>query len=317
MQSAVPLQIIGEDPSVRAALVDARQFATRPLPILLIGATGTGKEVFAQAIYRWSGRSGPLVALNCAGFPAELLESELFGHEKGAFTGAVAGRAGLIRAADGGMLFLDQLEILPLAAQTKLLRVLEDGMVRCVGAVDSSQVDLRVVCAAQPELFATARSGGFRKDLLYRLAGAVIELPELKRRGEDVVLLARAFAGELERELGPGVEHLLRAQEWPGNVRELRGVIQRAAYSSESRLLDFSAVGEALRVTQLIDGPPASGGVRSGFALSRAQLMELGSRYDWRIAQMRAAAGVSQATLYRWLKHAGLSAASLRSPAAS
>lgn len=316
-RSAALVEIVGEDPAFRRAVDLAQRFASRSLPILVVGATGTGKEVFAQAIYRWSGRKGPLIDVTCGGLPSGIMESELFGHRRGAFTGAVGDTPGLIGAADRGILFLDELEVLPTAAQQKLLRVLEGAPVRQVGAVSSRRVDLRVVSAAQPELWDHAQTGRFRRDLLHRLAGIVIELPDLKNRGQDIVILAREFAAEFGRELGPAVAHVLLTHDWPGNVRELRLVIERASYLGSTPDLNAGDVREAMAHGGHIDEQLRSGQRHNGSAgLGREELLELCSQYEWKISEVAAAAGVSRATLYRRLVAAGISVEASRKAAA-
>jgi DNA-binding NtrC family response regulator len=211
--------------------------AASSLSVLVLGETGTGKEVVAEAIHRFSKRAkGPFVRLNCAALPETLLESELFGHEKGAFTGAIASKPGLVEAADGGTLFLDEMGELPLLTQAKLLRVLEAREVQRLGSVVPKKVDLRIVAATNVDLEAAVRQGKFRLDLYHRLDGVSIAIPPLRARKAEILPLARLFlakACEAEGIAAPAVtsaaEQALVAHAWPGNVRELRNVVARAA----------------------------------------------------------------------------------------
>ncbi len=229
--------ILGEDDSLRSAL----ERASMVIPggratVMITGETGTGKELVAQAIHYNGPRSGqPFVAVNCSAIPANLLESELFGHEKGAFTDARAAKPGLFEVADGGTLFLDEVTTLPLELQSKLLRVLETLEVRRVGGVRDKKVDIRILAAANVDLGIEVREGRFREDLYYRLAVVTIRLPPLRERGDDPVLLARHFLTTLGKEYGlervdllPEGVAAIRRHPWPGNVRELRNAIERA-----------------------------------------------------------------------------------------
>jgi DNA-binding NtrC family response regulator len=214
-----------------AGLDEARNailtFAATSRPALILGETGTGKEIVAQALHDGSGRRGPLVALNCAAVPSQLIDAELFGHSRGAFSNAVAARDGLFKTADGGTLFLDELGELPPPAQAKLLRTLETGEVRAVGSDSVARVDVRVVAATNRDLDALAESGEFRTDLLHRIAGLRILLPRLTARIEDVPCLVAHFLERGGSASAVALEHLM-LQAWPGNVRELRNVVLSA-----------------------------------------------------------------------------------------
>jgi transcriptional regulator with PAS, ATPase and Fis domain len=208
----------------------ARKAAATPLSIYLAGETGTGKEVLAHLLHAWSERaSGPFVPINCGALPLALAESELFGHVKGAFTGAVSHRPGALVQAHGGTLFLDEIGDLPLDIQVKLLRFLENGEIRPVGADRPSRSEVRLICATHRPLLRLVEEGKFRRDLYYRLASVTIEIPPLRDRPEDVEMLATRFACDLERTLSPGAMLRLKAHTWPGNVRELRHAIERAS----------------------------------------------------------------------------------------
>ncbi len=210
-----------------------RLVAPRMTPVLIEGPTGSGKELVAEALHRLSARSRkPFVAINCAAIPEALLEAEMFGHTRGAFTGAVQGRVGRIEAADGGTLFLDEIGEMPLALQSKLLRFVEYGELQRVGDNESVKVDVRIVAATHRKLAQQAASGAFRSDLYYRLAVFLIRTPSLADHAEDVPLLVEHFLSKLGRELpvkgvDPSAMARLTAHDWPGNVRELEHVLER------------------------------------------------------------------------------------------
>ncbi|HEV2670595.1 MAG TPA: sigma 54-interacting transcriptional regulator [Gemmatimonadales bacterium] len=209
---------------------------------LIIGETGTGKEVLARAIHAGGPRrDAPFVAVNCSAFPEHLIESELFGHERGSFTDAHAAKPGLFEVADTGTLFLDEIADLPLSLQAKLLRVLEDKELRRVGGTKSRTVDVRILAATHQNLAQRVATGSFREDLYFRLSAVVLSLPPLRERGDDVLLVAEALLGHLAQEHGlrrpaltPAVSLRLRAHTWPGNVRELKNALERALLLSPS-----------------------------------------------------------------------------------
>jgi DNA-binding NtrC family response regulator len=215
--------------------------AARKTPVLVQGPTGTGKELVARALHRLSDRAAkPFVALNCAAIPEALLEAELFGHARGAFTGAVQRRVGRIEAAQGGTLFLDEIGEMPLALQSKLLRFLENGELQRVGENDPVYVDVRIVAATHQPLARRAKEGSFRADLFYRLAVFLVATPSLSDRAEDVPVLAEHFlekttSNGLPKRLSKEALHMLQAHSWPGNVRELQHVVERAVILSEDR----------------------------------------------------------------------------------
>ena len=216
--------------------------------VLVLGESGTGKELVARAIHQSSPRqTKPFVTVNCAAIPKDLVESELFGHVRGAFTGAQAARAGLFDSADGGTIFLDEVGDLPLAAQVKLLRTLQEGEVKRVGSDETRIVDVRVVAATNVDLKAKIESGEFRRDLYYRLNVIAIHLPALREREEDVVLLANHFVrklavrmGRSAKTLGEGALAALRAHSWPGNVRELEHAVEHAFVLSRGEIIEAS-----------------------------------------------------------------------------
>jgi len=232
------------------ALVD--RFSALPWPVLVLGETGVGKELVARGLHERGGRSGPFVALNAGGLPRELIESELFGHERGAFTGAVQAHRGAFEQAHGGTLFLDEVAELPRALQSRLLRVLETWCVRRVGSEQVRQVDVRLVCATHRDLRRMVREEEFRADLFYRIHRLLIEVPPLRRRPEDIAALAEQMLASIASEVGPrslapDALSRLRAHTWPGNVRELRNALELAVVDSDRGTLDSEAIDRALR----------------------------------------------------------------------
>jgi len=229
--------IVGESSAIKKELARAaRLLPHRSARALIIGETGTGKELLARAIHAGSPRRGaPFVAVNCSAFPEHLIESELFGHERGSYTDAYAAKPGLFEMADGGTLFLDEIGDLPLSLQAKLLRVLEDKEIRRVGGTKSRTVDVRILAATNEHLAERVRAGTFREDLFFRLSTVVLRLPPLRERDDDAILLAEALLARLAGEHGlpvppltPDVRHRLRHHPWPGNVRELKNAVERA-----------------------------------------------------------------------------------------
>jgi transcriptional regulator with GAF, ATPase, and Fis domain len=248
--------------------------------VLIQGETGTGKELFARAIHAGSRRrEEPMVTVNCAAIPASLIESEFFGHEKGAFTGATAKREGRFALADGGTIFLDEIGELPLDLQAKLLRVLQEGTFEPVGSGRTQKVDVRVVAATNRDLRRESTDGKFREDLFYRLNVFPIQLPPLRDRLEDIPVLAEAFARRFAQRLGKKIEPLtpacaerLRAYAWPGNVRELENVIERAVITASSGRLNLSrALPEAVPA---LEAEAAEGQVNGVHTVEEWEAME-------------------------------------------
>lgn len=239
---ARPKRIVAESSAVQEMLMRVARFARSSAPVVILGESGTGKEIVARSLHAASPRAAaPFLAVNVAALPAELLESELFGHAKGAFTGASQAHRGMFEAAAGGTLFLDEIGELPLALQVKLLRVLQDGEVRKVGETRSFTVDVRIVCATHRDLTAQVEQGLFREDLFYRLNVLTVRVPPLRDRGEDILPLARQLLAEALGPLAsftPAAEALLQGHTWPGNVRELANVVSHGA-----ALADGTSVG--------------------------------------------------------------------------
>jgi hydrogenase-4 transcriptional activator len=255
--------VIGADAGLRSVMTRVEQVAPTDAPVLILGETGAGKEVVARVIHQRSRRSdGPFLRVNCGAIPSELVDSELFGHEKGSFTGAIAQRKGWFERADGGTLFLDEVGELPAAAQVRLLRVLQDGTFERVGGQQVHTADVRIVAATHRDMTEMVRDGRFRQDLWYRISVFPVRLPALRERPSDIPMLARHFAARAGIRLhgrplvpSPHDLELLCAWEWPGNVRELIAVIDRAAILGDGEHLDVeTALGSAARPRPSEDG---------------------------------------------------------------
>jgi two-component system NtrC family response regulator len=290
---------------------ELKQLAETDITVLITGESGTGKEVMAQALHDLSARGGgPMVAVNCAAIPETLLESELFGHEKGAFTGAIKTTIGKVEQANGGTFFLDEVGDMPLALQAKLLRFLQERVVEKIGGRKSIPVDVRVVAATNQDLRTLIAEGQFREDFFYRLSESDFHIPPLRERPEDAVLIAhrlvRAFAEEFKRparSFSPEALAAILAYPWPGNVRELQNTIKRAVAASHESILTPTE----LRLEAPEDGvdePLDLKAVRmnaEGQALRRAQAISDGNR-----SEMARLLGVSRPTLYQLLKQHAL-----------
>ncbi|HYK11977.1 MAG TPA: sigma-54 dependent transcriptional regulator [Gemmatimonadales bacterium] len=283
-----PGGMVAESPALRDVLDIVARVAAHKTTVLITGESGTGKEVVARAIHRASPRAGgPFVGINCAAIPESLLESELFGHVRGAFTGAVADKPGLFEQAERGTILLDEIGEMPAPLQTKLLRVLQEGEIRRVGDQRSRKVDVRVLAATARDLEADAKRGSFREDLLYRLNVVAIHIPPLRQRPEDIPALAHHFARlaahRLGRRLGLSVAAVewLKDQSWPGNARELEHTIERAGVLSDHEILEPRDFQPATRG----DGAAAA----SGAARTLRETMDVAERTA--IAEALAAAG--------------------------
>jgi two-component system, NtrC family, response regulator len=247
--------LVGQSPAMQAIYKEIGRVASRPINLLIRGETGTGKELIARAIYQHSDRaSAPFIAINCAAIPETLLESELFGHERGAFTGAEARRIGRFEQADHGTIFLDEIGDMTPGTQVKLLRVLQDKTIQRVGGKESITVDVRVIAATHRDLEAAIAEKQFREDLYYRLNVVVLTLPPLRARREDIPGLARYFLNKYGPELGhtspsihPEAVEFLQAQSWPGNVRELENVLRKALLTAQGYTISLDHVRAALQ----------------------------------------------------------------------
>jgi formate hydrogenlyase transcriptional activator len=279
-------EIVGESGVLRLALERVRQVAPTDSTVILLGESGTGKELFARAVHELGPRrKRPLVRVNCAALPAGLIESELFGHEKGAFTGAVAQRLGRFEIADGGTIFLDEVAELPLDLQGRLLRVLQEGEFERVGSSRTTRVDVRVVAATNRDLEAAVRDRSFRVDLYYRLTIFPITLPPLRHRADDIPQLVWFFIARHQRRMGRQIKRVprsameaLQRYDWPGNLRELQNVVERALIRSSGEVLEIDeGFGAGRR-------PPATlSGDRTLATCERAHIEAVLDECDWRI----------------------------------
>ncbi len=258
----LPGDVIAESPAMQAVFREARRVAPTDLGVLILGESGTGKEVLARYIHNLSQRAqGSFVAVNSAALPENLIESELFGHEKGAFTGAVARKAGRFEEASGGTLFLDEIGEMPLTLQPKLLRVLEARQLRLVGGSKDIPVDVRIVAATHRDLEAEVRQGRFREDLLYRLNVFTLRIPPLRERREDILPLAERFLKEQGlhgKRFSPAAQRILIEAAWPGNVRQLRNAAVRAGLLSRGSLILPDELPETLQPASSDEGGGAS-----------------------------------------------------------
>jgi transcriptional regulator with GAF, ATPase, and Fis domain len=284
--------IVGESQEIRRVLKLAEKVAKEETTVLVLGETGTGKEVLAHTIHSLSTRrQHHMVTVNCAALPSTLIESELFGQEKGAFTGASSRRIGRFETADGSTIFLDEIGDLPLDLQAKLLRVLQEGKFERLGSSSTVSVDVRVIAATNCDLGRAAREGRFRRDLYYRLNVFPITVPPLRERQEDIPLLVWAFVREYERSMGKRIEKikkktmdLLSHYGWPGNVRELRNVIERAMILSE---------GSTLRVDRIeTDQPLENTSNLTLEEVERRHLLQVLESTGWRVSGSMGAAEI-------------------------
>ncbi len=308
-------RIIGEHAAMQAVAREMQRIAATDSTVLLLGESGTGKELFARAIHQLSARTQkPFVALNCAAIPETLVENELFGHERGAFTGADRRAAGKFELAHGGTIFLDDVGELPPSSQSKLLRVLEEKVVERLGGGTAFRADARVIAATNSDLEAAVAAGSFRRDLYYRLAVFPLRIPPLRDRGEDVVLIAENFLASFKRELkkpglkfAPSALAAIRAHQWPGNVRELQNVIERAAILNEGELqaadLGLSA---NVRAAAAPAGSLAETSSRALESVERAKIEATLRECKWNKATAAQRLGISYKTLLNKIHAYGL-----------
>ncbi len=320
-------EFLGESPAMHQVYSVIERVAGSSVDVLVTGETGTGKELVARAIHGRSRRAnGPFVPVDCGAIPDALMESELFGHERGAFTGADARRMGLVEFADGGTLFLDEVGELPLPLQAKLLRVLQERRVRRVGARQENPVDVRVVAATSRPVEQMMEQGSFRRDLYYRIAVVRIDLPPLRNRGDDIGLLAEWFANRAAQEMGrpPGglstdVYQVLKSYPWPGNVRELQNVVRRAIAMTRTPTAGVDDLPDELVAAAGRSTDPEAGGI--GFFARRAEhvarferqyLGDLLSRHAGDVSAAARESRLPRGTLYRLLKGHALDPNSFR-----
>jgi two-component system NtrC family response regulator len=306
--------IISSAPEMLKVGKTIERVATADVSVMLLGASGTGKELLARAVHEKSGRKGEFIAINCAAIPETLLEAELFGYERGAFTGAVKSNVGKIEMAEGGTLFLDEVGDIPLALQVKLLRFLQERVIERIGGRQPIAVDTRIVCATHQDLDAMTADGRFREDLYYRLAEIVVKIPSLSERPGDAVLLARHFVNRFGKELNTKVQSLsadavaaVDAYGWPGNVRELENRIKRAVIMAD---------GKSVSAADL-DLPGSVNAEEAEIALNlraaretadRKAIRQALSRTENNISGAAKLLGISRPTLYDLLKQYQLQA---------
>jgi len=320
------LEIVGRSEPIRRLLDLTRRVAQGSMPVLIEGESGTGKELIARAVHVWSPRAaGPFIPVNAGALPAQLLESELFGHARGAFTGAVAAKPGLVELAEGGTLFLDEIGEMPLEVQAKLLRFLESHELRRVGETRIRRVDVRIVAATNRRLLDEVQAGRFREDLYYRLNVVTLHVPPLRDRREDIPLLVEHFLARLgsEKEIVPEALEMLMQHEFRGNVRELFNLVQRGVIMSPDRFIAPEDLGLGTRSAstaasaQSDSGPAASarwsdvdGADDEAFPtleeMERAHIARALERTGWNRAQAAQLLGVSVRTLYRKIESYGL-----------
>ena len=316
-------EFIGRSPKMRELYDLIRQVAPARSSVLIVGETGTGKELVARAIHQASGRGGLFVPINCAAIPADLLESELFGHQKGAFTGAHRDRMGKFELSSGGTIFLDEVTEMPLALQAKLLRVLQEEMVERLGAQRAVRVDLRIVAATNRDPQLAVDDGAMRQDLFFRLNVVRVDVPPLRERREDIQLLASHFLQKYSSELGRPVPNLTEAvmqslltYSWPGNVRELENLMERASVLCRGTTVDLQLLPPDMTAATVIpsSAPSASGAVESEslvlesqvFALEKRLITAALERSDDNKSAASRLLGVSERTLWYKIKKYGL-----------
>ena len=305
--------LVGRAPAFNDAISALQRVAPSTLPVLLLGESGTGKELFAHALHEASDRAQrPFVVVDCSGITETLFESELFGFEKGAFTGATSRKPGLVETAQGGTLFLDEIGDVPLSIQVKLLRLIESGTFRRVGSTETQRADFRLVAATHKPLEQMVAAGQFRSDLYFRISAFPIHLPAVRERSEDIPLLADSileriasakYRSSRKATISPDALALLRAWSWPGNIRELRNVLERASLLADDGVIRPEQLPEALRreVLSPVEKPSAT-----GFAVPRkitdAELARAAAESGGKRSELAARLGMSERTLYRRLK---------------
>jgi two-component system NtrC family response regulator len=302
--------MIGANPQMHAVFDMIRKVAPTSATVLILGESGTGKEMVAQALHRRSSRrSGPFVAINCNTIPENLLESELFGHEKGAFTGADAQRKGHIESAAGGTLFLDEIGELPASVQVKLLRFLQEKCFQRVGGRQEIQSDARVLAATNRNLRESAADGKFREDLYFRLAVVVIKVPPLRERGDEIILMSKAFLRDYGIEhaktgltFAPDALRALSLHSWPGNVRELQNRVQRAVIMADGKRV----TARDLELTDTLSALPPQTLKEARESVEREMIHDALRRHRGKITSAAVELGVSRPTLYELMEKLGI-----------
>jgi len=298
---------------MKKILAQVEQVAQTDSTVLILGETGTGKELLARSIHKMSRRKDrPLVTVNCASLPPTLIESELFGRERGAYTGALTKMVGRFEIADGSTLFLDEIAEIPLELQSKLLRVLEEGNFERLGSTKTLHVDVRIIAATNRDIVEEVQAGRFRKDLFYRLNVFPIVIPPLRERPEDIPLMVWAFIKEFQKKMGKEIENIskramesLQSYSWPGNVRELRNVLEHAMIVSGSRTL----VVQAPKLTSSATPDADSLGDHNLEDMERRHIVSVLEKNGWRVGGKGGAAevlGLKRSTLYSKMKKLGI-----------
>jgi len=308
--------LTGRAPRFRQMLQLVGRVAATETSVLLLGETGTGKEMVARLVHEGSRRaSAPFVAVDCSGLTETLFESEMFGHEKGAFTGATVRKLGLVEAASGGTLFLDEVGDIPLAQQVKLLRLIESGAYRRVGGVSPLRADFRLVAATHRDLKQMVLDGKFRSDLYYRISAYPVQVPTLRERREDILLLADSLLSRLHPGrrflIGEAARRALVAYDYPGNVRELRNIVERASLLADGDRIELDHLPPEVAAPQSPTGVPAAGadGTPVGGTLQTAERDAIAhalSRHTGSRRELATSLGLSERTLYRKLRSFGL-----------
>lgn len=304
--------IVGKSPAIQAAIALAQKVAATDVPVLLTGETGTGKEVFAQSVHQHSKRKGKaFVAINCSSFSRDLLESEMFGHKAGAFTGAMKETKGLFEEASGGTIFLDEIGEMAFDLQAKLLRILETGEFMKVGDAKPTKVDVRIIAATNRDLAKEIEDGHFREDLFYRLSVFQIHLPPLRERMEDIPLHVKAFVSAFSAKMGKNIQTIspeylnaLKKHPWKGNVRELRNVIERSLIIADGDTLAVDALPISMQNPALSDS-----GSYTGFDLSGVEKMHIQKVLKYTNGNKTETSrllGIGLTTLYRKIEEYGL-----------
>jgi DNA-binding NtrC family response regulator len=311
-----PSVLTGDSPAIRTLSLNIRKFAPVELPLLITGETGTGKEMAARALHQLSARhERPFAAINCGALPANLVQSELFGHERGSFTGATARRIGHFESADGGTVFLDEIGDLPLDAQTNLLRVLQEGTIERIGSCQSIKVDVRVLAATHVDLEKAVSQGRFREDLFYRLNVLRLRMPPLRERNGDIELLAQYFLdtfresyGTRARAFSAAARKAMNAFAWPGNVRELMNRVQRAAVIADDALI----TPEDLELSADLPGTDRDSLGSARTSAEREAIVDCLRASAFNISECARRLRVSRVTVYRLCKKHQLALDQLR-----
>lgn len=305
-------EMIGTNPVMMELFSTIRKVATADLPLLILGESGTGKELTVKAIHERSARKdGPFVAINCGAIPEGLLESELFGYEKGAFTGAYTQKKGKIEDANGGILFLDEIGEMSSPLQVKLLRFLEDHRINRLGGRNEIAVDVRIIAATNADMKTAVSIGAFREDLYYRLSGLTISLPPLRERGDDAIVMAKAFLKKYEKDNNKvqirGFTHealeAIKMYQWPGNIRELVNKIRRAIVMTEDGWITTEGLG--LKGFEVLAEPRTLAEYRD--ILEKDTIIKTLNKYNWNISRACKELGISRPHMYALIKKFNLS----------